>query len=200
MHNKSLLHRSGLAGCALALALLSGCAIKLGAPVASIDNIQAAKASGMAPAALGEFALAQGKPKALDEGVSLRGSGLSSPFQNSFAQYLKETLATELKAAGLLEPGSPFVIQGWLTDSQADAAISQGSGSLGARFVVVRAGKTVYDKELKASSTWESSFVGATAIPAAVNEYGALYRKLVNRLLSDPDFKAAMSRSAATPM
>lgn len=197
MIQADFLRRGALVAGALSLALLSGCAVKMGAPVASMDNVQAAKASGMAPAALGEFALAAGKPKSLDEGVSLRGTGLSSPFQGSFAQYLKETLATELKAAGLLEPGAPVVIQGWLTDSQADATgISQGNGSLGARFVVVRAGKKVYEKELQVSSTWESSFLGSVAIPAAVHQYTALYRKLVNRLLADPEFKAAVGKPA----
>ncbi len=188
--------RRGLvAGCCIAVAMLTGCAqIKLGAPVASVDNIQKAKAIGMAPAAVGEFALAASKPKAMDEGLNVRSNTVSSPFQNSFAQYLKEALSAELKAAGLFDPSSKIVIQGWLTDSQLDAAMAQGTGKLAARFVVMRAGKSVYDKELKTSATWESSFVGAMAIPAAVNEYSGLYRRLIGQLLDDPAFRAAVAR------
>jgi len=195
MSHASLFRRTLILGCGLAVALLTGCAqIKLGTPVASVDNIQKAKASGMAPAAVGDFALAAGKPRAMDEGLDVRSNTVSSPFQNSFSQYLKETLATELKAAGLLDPSSKTVIQGWLTDSVLDVPMSQGSGRLAARFVVMRAGKSVYDKELKASATWESSFVGAVAIPAAINQYSVLYRQLVGQLLDDPVFKAAVAR------
>lgn len=174
-------------------AALTGCAqIKMGAPSPSVDNIQKAKASGMAPAALGEFAPAPGKPAGFDAGLDVRSNTLSSPIDG--AKYLKETLATELKSAGLLDGASTTVIQGQLTQSELAVPVSQASGTLGARFVVVRAGRTVYDKELKVSASWESSFVGAVAIPAAVNEYTSLYRKLVGQLLDDAEFRRAMSR------
>ena len=174
-------------------AALTGCAqVPMGTPAASVDNIQKAKSIGMAPVNVGEFALAAGKEPKLDQGLSMRGNGLSSPYDGSFAKYLKETLRTELQAAGLLDPASATTIRGFLTASQADAAIGQGSGTLAARFLVVRGGATVYDKELKVDATWESSFVGAIAIPAARNEYTALYRKLVGQLLSDPAFRKAV--------
>lgn len=194
-NTSSLLRRAAILGSAIAVTLLTGCAqIKLGAPVASVENLQKAKAAGMAPAAVSEFGLAVGKPKSMDEGLSVRGNTVSSPFQNSFAQYLKETLAAELKAAGLLDPASKVVIQGSLTDSQVDAPADKGTASLAARFVVAKAGQTVYDKELKASASWPSSFVGAVAIPTAINQYSALYRQLVAQLLDDPAFKAAVQK------
>lgn len=176
-----------------AAALMTGCAqMKLGAPVASVDNIQKAKASGLAPSAVGEFTLAKGKPAEMDAGVSIRSNTLSSPFEQSFAKYLKETLSAELKAAGLLDPASTTVIRGELTDSMLDAAIGEGKGALGARFMVVKAGKVVFDKELRTEAKWESSFVGAVAIPRAVNEYTTLHRQLVTKLLDDPQFRAAV--------
>jgi hypothetical protein len=181
-----------VAACALLL-LTTGCAqIQLGAPAASIENIQKAKA--IAPVALGDFGLASGKPASLDTGIGVRGSTISSPVQHSFAQYLKQTLATELGAAGRLVPTANVVIQGWLTDSQLDASMSQGSGSVAAQFVVARDGAKVFDKELRSSATWPSSFIGAEAIPAAINEYSGLYRKLVTKLLEDADFLKAVAR------
>jgi len=178
-----------------AASLLTGCAqIKLGAPVASVDNIQKAKSAGMAPVNVGEFSLAAGRDKALDAGVNLRTNTVSSPIGGSFAQYLKENLSVELRAAGLLDPASKTVITGQLTESSVDPASSQGKGSLGARFVVTREGRSVYDKELRATSTWESSFVGAVAIPAAINQYTALYRTLVGQLLDDPAFRTAVKQ------
>ena len=190
-------HITRLLSCALvaAAALLTGCAqIPLGAPAVSVDNIQKAKAADMTPVAVGEFGLAAGKDKAIDAGISMRSNSISSPIQGSFAQYLKENLAVELRGAGLLDPASKTVISGKLTDSMADAASSQGKGSLGAQFTVMRDGRKVYDKELRVSSTWESSFVGAIAIPAAVNQYTTLYRTLIGKLLDDPDFRSAVKR------
>ncbi|HSW05047.1 hypothetical protein [Aquabacterium sp.] len=187
--------RLHLAGLAALLLLMTGCAnVQLGAPVASVDNIQKVKGAVAQPVAVGGFALAAGKPAEMDARLGIRAVTLVSPYQNSFAQYLKETLVTELKAAGLLDTASTLVIEGTLVESQVDAAMSQGSGSLAAKFVVLRAGAKVYEREHRASATWESSFVGAVAIPAAINEYSALYRQLVARLLDDPAFKAALAR------
>jgi len=174
-------------------ALLTGCAqLKLGPPTASVDNIQRAKATGMTPVAVGNFVLAPGKPAALDTALDVRSNTVSSPVQGSFAQYLKENLSVDLRAAGLLDPASKTVISGLLTESILDVPMSQSKGALGARFSVTRDGRSVYDKELKAASSWESSFVGAVAIPAAMNNYTALYRELVAKLLDDPAFRAAV--------
>ena len=176
-------------------ALLTGCAqMRLGEPVPSIDNIQKAKNSGVAPVAVGAFSLAPGKPAGMDQSVTARTNAIFSPYDSSFAKYLKENLATDLRAAGLLDPASGVVIEGQLTDSQLDAPVGQATGSVAARFMVKRGGTRVYDRELRASSSWESPFVGAYAVPAAVNEYALLYRKLVTLLLDDPAFVSAAKK------
>jgi hypothetical protein len=180
--------------CAGAL-LLAGCAqIKLGPPVPSIDNIGKARAAGIAPVALGTFELAPGRDRSLDQKVVARTNTVYSPYDSSFAKYLRENLAVDLGAAGLLEPGSPLVLRGWLTDSQLDAPTGTGRGSVAARFQLVRSGAVAYDKELRASATWPSVFVGVEAISTAMNEYALLYRKLVAALLDDPQFRAAAQR------
>lgn len=195
MTSSLTLRRLALAAAAALLVLLTGCAqIRLGAPVAGIDNIQKAKASGIAPVAVGAFTLAAGKPASMDQSVTARTNAIFSPFDNSFAKYLKENLSADLRAAGLLEPASAIVVEGQLTDSQLDAGLGQASGSVAARFTVARGGAKVYERELRASATWESPFVGAYAVPAAVNEYALLYRKLVTALLDDPAFRIAAKR------
>jgi hypothetical protein len=177
------------------LAALSGCAqVKLGAPVPSIENLQKAKAAVPTPLTIGDFTVDAGKEGAsMDAGVSIRSNTVSSPVGGSFARYLQETLSMELKAAGLLSPSSDTLVRGALTDSQLDAGASQGKGALAARFMVERAGRSIYDQVLRVESTWDSSFVGAVAIPAAINQYTLLYRKLVGRLLDDPSFRAAIA-------
>lgn len=190
-----LFRRLALLVAAAGLGLLTGCAqMRLGAPVPGIDNIQKARSSGIAPVALGRFSLAAGRPAGMDQSVTARTNTIFSPYDSSFASYLKENLATDLRAAGLLEPASPIVIEGQLTDSQLDAAVGLGQGSVAARFVVIRAGAKVYEREFRASGRWESPFVGAIAVPAAVNEYSLLYRKLVALLLDDPAFRSAAKK------
>ncbi len=180
--------------CLLGSALLVGCAqIQLGAPVASAENVQKAKASGLPPSNVGQFELAPGKDAGMDKAIDIRSNTLTAPTSGSFAAYLKETLATELKAAGLYDAASKIVISGKLLDSQLDSATSGGTGRLAARFLVTGSGKVLFDKEFVAQDKWESSFVGAIAIPAAINNYSALYRKLVGQLLDDAEFRRSVA-------
>lgn len=175
------------------LVLSTGCVrLQLQPPRQSVDNTSAARAIGFKSAAVGPFTLAEGLPKSLDLSIGVRGSTLYSPYEDSLARYMAETLRAELAGAGLLDPGSPTVITGQLTRSATQAGSSQGSAELGMRFQVARAGRRVYDKELVEQQEWESSFVGAIAIPLAMDQYTSLYRRLVARLLRDQDFADAV--------
>ncbi len=195
MHNLSvsgaLMRRLALIG---VLAAMTGCAaVKMPAPAPSAANAEKLRATKLAPAQVGTFTLAAGKPAAMDTSLGgLRGSTLS-PTHGSFAAQLRDEIATELTAAGLLDPKSSTVIQGQLTDSMVDAAIGTGKGRLAAKIQVQRGGKTVYDKEVVAEATWESSFIGAVAIPLAMNQYSALYKTLVGHLFDDADFRQALA-------
>jgi hypothetical protein len=176
---------------------LTGCAsVKMGRPVASMDNTIKMRDGGtMVPAAVGAFVLEAGKPAAMDQSVSVRGGNtLVSPIDDSFAQYLQETLRVELEAAQLLSADSSTVITGTLTDSMLDPAVSTGKGRLQARFVVTRAGAVRYDRSLEVNSEWESSFMGAVAVPAAVQNYQLMYRTLVGRLFEDGEFRRALQK------
>ncbi len=181
---------------ATVLAFLAGCAsVKMPAPTPSAANAQKLRATKLVPSQLGTFTLAAGKPATMDTTLGgLRGSTLS-PTNGSFAGQLRDELAAELSAAGLLDPKSRIVIEGQLTDSMVDAAIGTGKGRLAAKIQIKRDGQTLFDKEIVAEATWESSFVGAVALPAAINQYGALYKTLVGKLFDDPDFKRALAAS-----
>jgi hypothetical protein len=158
---------------------------------ATVDKLRAAE---LAPAQVGKFQLAAGKPAEMDTGLSgLRGS-TAAPAKGSWSQLLKDTLAAELRGAGLLDEKSSLVIEGQLLDSMVDAAITTGKGRLAARFQVLRGSEKLFDKEIVAESSWESSFVGAVAIPAAINQYGALYKTLVGKLIDDAEFRRALKR------
>lgn len=181
--------------CAAAVAGLAGCAsVKLPAPTASPTTVETLRATKLSPATVGTFGVAPGKPADFDRSLSgLRGSSLTAA-SGSFSQQLKDELVTTLKASGLYDEKAPIVIEGLLTDSKIDAAIGTGTGRLAARFAVTRAGKRVFEKEIAVDAQWESSFVGAIALPAAVNQYGALYKSLVAKLVDDPEFRTALAR------
>lgn len=176
----------------LVLTILMGlvaCAnVQMPTPVASVTNHEKIRAANMTPTQVGEFKLAPGKPASMDTTISgLRGSSVV-PSAGSFSKQLREELIVELKGAGLLDPASTLKIEGELTDSMVDAAIGTGKGRLAARFKVTRYGHLVFDKELSVEASWESSFMGAVAVPTAINQYGALYKALVGRLLDDSEF------------
>lgn len=192
----SVLRRLGLVAAAAIALVLTGCAAPMGAPQASIDSTAKLRAAAMTPTRLGTFALAPGQSAGKDQSVSLRGTQVRSPYNDSFAQYLKETLRVELDAAGLLNPAAPTVISGTLTESDADAAIGTGTAKLAARFVVTRGDQVAYDRTLRADASWESSFIGAVAIPLAAGQYQGLYRKLAGQLFDDPDFRKALTGPA----
>lgn len=175
--------------------VLSGCAqIPLGAPQADIANVQALRQADIPPLAVGEFKLAPGKDPGLDKGISVRTNNVHSPINESFAAYLKESLITDLRAAGKLDPSSPRVLSGNLLDSRVEAGSEQGEAVLAARFELSDGGKPAFEKDLGVDARWPSSFVGAIAIPQAVNQYTALYKKLIALLIKDEAFLKAARR------
>jgi hypothetical protein len=174
---------AGLAGCST---------VRLPAPTAKAETVLALRSANLTQAMVGEFRLADGKDPNMDKSVGgLRGSTLTAA-NGSFSQQLKDEVVAALSAAGLYDENSPVRIGGQLTDSMVDAAITTGSGRLAARFTVDRDGKRSYDKELAVESTWPSSFAGPIALPRAINEYGALYKKLTDKLFADKDFQKAL--------
>lgn len=181
-------------GAIAATSQLVGCSTPMAAPSSTFENTVKLRNAPLAPAAVGNFALAQGKPAAKDKSVSMRGTSLVSPVGDSLSKYLEETLRQELQAASLLDASSSTQISGFLVDSDIDVPMSTGTGSLTARFVVKKADAVAYDRELSTKLEWESSFIGAIAIPTAAQNYAFLYKKLVGTLFDDPDFRQALAK------
>lgn len=174
---------------------LVGCvSVKLPQPSVSISNLEKLRSANIVPAQVGQFSLASGKPVEMDTRLGgLRGSSIK-PANETFSQQLKDTLIAELNGGGYYDEASEFVIEGELTDSKVDAAITLGTARLAAHFTVDKNNARLFDKELSVESTWESSFVGAIAIPEAINQYTALYKRLIGKLFDDEDFRKALSK------
>ncbi len=170
--------------------VLSACAIKAPMYQPSIDNVEALK-SVPNKVAVGAFKVQPGIEGATS--IGLRGSPMGSPVGADYAAYLAEALRQELTLAGKLDPTSRIEIGGVLLKNDISAAgISTNSGEMQVRFTVTRDGQTRYDRTLSASLSWESSFVGAIAIPKAVESYPRIVQKLIGTLWADADFQNAI--------
>jgi hypothetical protein len=81
------------------------------------------------------------------------------------------------------------VITGELLTNSIDPAIGTANAHISARIVIKHGNAVVFDKVVHGDSEWDSSFIGAIAIPMARQQYGETMKKLLANLFSDPNFK-----------
>jgi hypothetical protein len=171
-----------LAGAALTLS--TGCAIKAPQYNAALDNVEQLKKA-PSPVKLGSFTVHAG----VDTTIGLRGNPMESPVGSDYAAYLADALQKELKLAGKLDPASKLEVSGQLLKNDISAAgFSTNSGEVEARFVVKNGGVQRYDQVKRAEMSWDSSFVGAIAIPRAQQQYPMIVQKLLATLWGDAKF------------
>jgi len=154
---------------------------------ASVSNVDVtAKLAG--PVAVGRFEFEKGREAELNS-VGARAGVFVSPINNSYADYFGDAVTKELKAAGKFDASSPQVLTGVLMKNYLTAAGAQiNQSDLQVRFRLAQGGSTLYDKLIQAQNQWESSLMGAIAIPRALDNYVATIQKLISNLFSDPDF------------
>ncbi|VAW58244.1 hypothetical protein MNBD_GAMMA11-2817 [hydrothermal vent metagenome] len=168
---------------------ISACSINAPKYQPSTDNSNLLQDTSDNKLSVGEFT--QKSPDVND--LSLRGGSLVSPYNESYTLYLNKALEEELKLAGIWDNKSTTKISGTLIENELDiSGFSVGTASIKVKFVVTRDSNIVYSKQLSASHEWESSFIGAIAIPAGQNNYHIVVQKLFNKLFSDKDFMAAI--------
>ena len=142
------------------------------------------------PVASGPFTLAN---PALQHAINIRGSTIHPPKGQSFADVLQQAIDTQLKAAGKLDPAATVHISGVLTDSGASENIAHGHAKVGADITVLRNGKPAFTRHYEVVSAWDSSFIGAIAIPDAFIQYNGLYAQLSRKIMADDDLIAALN-------
>ena len=186
-----MVHRTlaGLTAAAL-LVLSAGCAMQAPAYSPSLNNVDTLKRQAQ-PARPGAFVIQPGATGGTS--IGLRGSDLQSPVGGNYAAYIAEALRQELQLAGKLDPASPVEIGGTLVRNDLDATgLSTGNGELEVRFTVRQGATLRYEKLHRAEVTWESSFLGSVAIPAAQQQYPRLVQQLLQQLFSDRAFFDAL--------
>jgi hypothetical protein len=174
---------------AIAALILQGCGVAMPRYEANFDNVQALK--NQAPLAkLNSPAVVADKGQ---DSISARANPIRSP-EGSISKHVQKALEDELRLAGLLDPSVARHLDVQLRQSRLDAPIGTGSGAISADFNLREGERSLYSGSKTVTSTWDSSFVGAIAIPAAANAFNPLVRKLLAELYQDPAFIAAMKQ------
>lgn len=178
------------------LTLASGCSMNAVHYQPDFDLVNEMKDRKSAEMGVGEIAT----PDPRVNKLSIRGSAMVSTHNQSYGDYLKVAIQEQLKQAGLYQDSSPIVITGELLGNKINAAgFSVGTAHISARFVVQKTAVTVFDKLVSIEHEWESSFLGAVAIPNAQNNYPIAVQKLITELMSDDDFVTAVGHQEQTP-
>lgn len=168
--------------------ILSACSIQAPEYQVSIDNVQTMKNADLQPIKVDKIAT----NKELNK-ISLRGSPMSSAVGTGYGDYLAKALEDELKLAKIWSGVSSTVISGELISNDIDVSgVSTGTGDLTVNFKVTRDNSVIFTKEVSAQIEFESSFIGAVAIPNGQKNYVTLIQKLINNLVTDDEFIAAV--------
>ncbi|MDZ4693049.1 hypothetical protein [Terricaulis sp.] len=176
----------------VAVALLSACATQLPAPTLTFDNVSRLRQDSLPALALGEFTRGPELSEQRDRSISIRADSLRPPSGGTFSSYLRSTIESELAGAGKLDPASIYVLSAQLTRSEVSTGGAESRAALAAQFRLTRGDEVVYTRELTVTDDWPSAFMGAIAIPDAMNHYTGLYPRLFGALLEDPEFQAAV--------
>ena len=182
--------RAALCAAVATLALISACSTPAPRYQPSIENVESLKRSS-GPVTVGVFAVKPGMLNA--NAVGLRAASMVSSVGADYAAYLGDAIRQELELAGKLSPKSHIEVSGVLTRNEINAGgMSTNDGALEALFTVKKEGVVRYSKSKRADASWESSFVGAIAIPKAQQQYPLLVQSLLGQLIGDAEFQAAV--------
>ena len=173
----------------IALSLLAtACSMQAPPYQVSLDNVQSIKRAKVIPLNVGAIV----STKKLNS-ISLRGSSMQSPVGKTYGEYLAKALEDELKLAKIWSGVSSTVITGEMLTNDIDvSSFSEGTGETSAKFVVTRDDKVIFDKVISANHQFDSSFMGAIAIPNAQASYVNLVQKLIKNLFEDETFLSVL--------
>ncbi|NWA01746.1 hypothetical protein [Pseudomonas gingeri] len=167
--------------------LLQGCGVSMTRYDPSFDNVQVLKQQQpLQPISKAQVTAAPGQGS-----LSVRTNPIRSP-SGSITGHIQDALTEELRLAGLLDAQAQRRLDVLVTRNELEAGVSTGKGTLAAHFTLFKNDQVAYDATKQVSSEWNSSFIGAVAIPNAANAYNPLVRNLLKDLYSDPLFIQAL--------
>lgn len=172
--------------------LLGGCvAWQAEEPTPTFDAVRAIRSGAFPAVGVGSAVVA---PTLGAEGrrVVIRGSSVAAPKPGNFADFLAETLRTELRGAARFDPNAATIISVELTECHSGENMKRGEAAVGAIFTVERGGRKLFSRPYRVTQQWSSNFLGMMAIPQAFNGFTTLFPKLVEQALSDPEMVSAL--------
>lgn len=176
---------------ALFAVVATGCAMVTPNYQPSVENVEALKKAGVAAANVGTFDVSKAKSGATS--IAIRANTMSSSVGANYGSYLANALKQELELAKSYDSKATNVISGSILKNDiAAGGMSTNSGEMEVQFVVKRGDAIRFDKVVSTTNSWESSFVGAIAIPKAQQQYPLLVQKLIAKLFGDKDFINAL--------
>ena len=153
----------------------------------SLDSLKRQKVS--------KIAVEPVEPKSPDakvNNITLRGSTLAPP-SGTYTKYLEDAIISDLKDANLLDQNSLLRLSVLLINNDIDVTgFSTGFGTIEAKFSITKNSTSIFEKTIYEKTRFESSFVGAIAIPNGQNEYPNLVRSLLKKLYTDKEIINAL--------
>lgn len=174
------------------LILLSGCASVAPTYQPSMPNVGILKDQRPAKVKVGSF-IAEGPERDTVNHLTIRGGSFTSPYNDSYVEYLREAFRQELSMADLLADNSDLEFSGVLYKNEFDASgISLGYAIMEAQLTIKMNGVVRYNKKKSVRHEWESAFAGMIAIPKARENYTVVVQKLLNSFYTDPEFQKSL--------
>lgn len=174
---------------ALFVLAITGCSTVAPTYQASFENTQKLKDGSSNQITVDSF-------KAADEEVNnltIRAGNFVSPTNGSYVEYLQKALEQELYDANRFSKNSNVKVGGTLLENEIDASgFSVGVAHIKAEFTVKENDTLKYKKTHSADIEWPSHFVGAIAIPRAIQEYPKVFTLLLHNLYADGEFMEAI--------
>ncbi|WP_395792407.1 hypothetical protein [Aquimonas sp.] len=129
-----------------------------------------------------------------DRTVGMRGAAMeSSSPERTFSSFIRDAVIAELKAAGRYSDEAPRQVSVELLKHDVSmAGIKTGHATLTARFRIEDKGAVRFDRVIEVRHEWESSFIGAVAIRAGLDNYPTAVQRLIEQLFVDPEFQQAL--------
>ena len=171
--------------------LLSGCGTNyIPKYEVNADNIDELRKHPNIEASVGSFS---SNPPELSKPLTIRAiNKFASPYENSFAKYIEEALKLELNLADKYNPEATVKVSGVLIKQNLDS--NSGTGQMEVTFNVVRKGKLVYEITVIGTHSFETSILGAIAIPNTAKAYPPLVSNVLNKLFKDKQFIQSISK------
>ncbi len=177
---------------ALSIAAISACTMTTPRYDSDPSNAITLKTQALTAVKVGQITKQRGSRV---ESVSIRGTSLQSA-NGSFENYIRDALVDELDHAELLDQNSTTQIDGVLLRNELDGSgLHRGYGEIEMQFTVSRDHTILFDKKITAQQEWRSNALGALALSRAAYNYPLMIKKLLGKLLKDPDFIVALKKN-----